>query len=445
MNKVPTLLWLHKMGPRPKRRLAVEDFEQMLEPFSDVYSTLIWDADDGAPAWLRSGHWDLIVLGPTFLASRNEVFFGRIKREFAWVADSAALKVAFPQDEYDDTLALNLWFLELGVDVVYSCFADFADVLYRKIISNSIEIRQGFSAVISQSLQEKSNLVADRSDRHLDVVYRAHSSSRRFGYLGWLKVMIGPKFDERLHDSGVQLISDISSKIEDTKYGQSWIDFLQSSKFTLAVPSGSSVLDYNGDYRRALRFEESLSYFDRNWDSDLIPEEAKTITFEALSPRHVEAALLGTAQVGFPGNYSNVLIPGESIIRLESDFSNFDEVIQMMMDKRVMDDTAVAAMDSVMSQSRLFPSTIAGELAEMVLARVPRGPQTFPRSYHPTPNAGGSEKTTTGRRVIFWAASRLIVLIRRLRSPVLRVIRPLFSGKRNTSGVQVSGFNHQKP
>ena len=53
---------------------------------------------------------------------------------FDWLADVDALKVAFPQDEYNHAHVLDDWLADLGVDVVFSIYgAEHRDLLYPRL------------------------------------------------------------------------------------------------------------------------------------------------------------------------------------------------------------------------------------------------------------------------------------------------------------------------
>lgn len=429
-----SVLWLHRMGTDSLRRQSVADFERMLEPFTSHLSTVIWDSDLGAPSNLRRRKWNLVVFGPTFLASRNKAFFSLFKKEFAWLSDIQAIKVAFPQDEYDGTHALNEWLLELGADVVYTCFPHVTEALYGPLKATGVEVRGGFAAVISETLIQRASTNFFQPKRPVDVVYRAHSTSKRFGELGWMKVRIGPEFEERLINSDRNIVSDISSRNEDTIFGPAWLDFLQSSKFVLTVPSGSSVWDYFGSIRRALRFEDSVTFESRAWDSNKIPEWAKKISFEGLSPRHVEAAVLGTVQIAFDGTYSGVLVPGEHMICLARDFSNFDEVLEMMCDSSLRRKIAAAAFEAVTSQKGLHPKKIHDDLCKLAFIE-PNSPSKYSGEkidYHAGPLLTAEIRVRQSSTFIVFQGlvgfrRRLMSLVRRLAKLIHRLAPRSFS------------------
>ena len=56
------------------------------------------------------------------------------RASFAWVAESPALQIAFPQDEYNHAHVLDDWLAELGVEVVFSVYGpEHRDLLYPRL------------------------------------------------------------------------------------------------------------------------------------------------------------------------------------------------------------------------------------------------------------------------------------------------------------------------
>ena len=54
------------------------------------------------------------------------------------------------------------------------------------------------------------------------------------------------------------------------------------------------------------------------------------VTFTALSPRNIEAALLGTVQLATPGSYSGLMQPLAHFIPLAEDCSNIADVLEQL-------------------------------------------------------------------------------------------------------------------
>ena len=58
--------------------------------------------------------------------------FEKIKSKYSFVADSKALKIAFPQDEYDCSNLLDQWMCIWKIDIVYSVLSSNLNLIYPK-------------------------------------------------------------------------------------------------------------------------------------------------------------------------------------------------------------------------------------------------------------------------------------------------------------------------
>ena len=56
--------------------------------------------------------------------------FRKLKRDYQFVAESTALKIAFPQDDYDCHVLLDEWMIEWNADVVFSVISSNLETLY---------------------------------------------------------------------------------------------------------------------------------------------------------------------------------------------------------------------------------------------------------------------------------------------------------------------------
>src|SRR5262249_22203739 len=82
---------------------------------------------------------------------------------------------------------------------------------------------------------------------------------------------------------------------------------------------------------------KTLEFVEKNPDATLVEIEAAcfpgldgTLALFALSPRHLEACATRTCQILIEGNYNGVLRPWEHYIPLKRDFSNLDEVLEIV-------------------------------------------------------------------------------------------------------------------
>ena len=129
------VLFLHDlMVAQPLRRqLANQCF--LLQKYRPATETVLHAVGDPVDDALRHGDFDAIVLDVSFLCwrwAKPLSVFEAFLREYAWVAAHPAVKLAFPQDDYDHQAVLDEWLSSWRVDVVFSPLAHLAAVLYPK-------------------------------------------------------------------------------------------------------------------------------------------------------------------------------------------------------------------------------------------------------------------------------------------------------------------------
>lgn len=287
------------------------------------------------PRWLPWLRPDFVVLHPTFLGLRWDEEFDLFRERFRWLAELRCPKLALPQDEYDHSQQLVDWLVELGVTTIYSCFEGAnRSTLYDEL--EGIEFRHALTGYIdAAAAKDLAARMVPAADRPYDLVYRAAKLPYWFGSHGQLKHVLAEVVGTRARTSG--LTTDISTRWEDTIFGEGWLDFVMSGRATIGCESGSSVLDKQGSIQARIRqllqttpdmtFAELDEHMPRGWDS---------YAFFALSPRHLEAVITRTAQVLVEGGYSGVLVPDRHYLPLRRDFSNLDLTLQRLRDQEAL-------------------------------------------------------------------------------------------------------------
>ena len=328
-------LYWHPKGS--EMRQAVREHLSLLE--GQGHQILYRNAIDPAPSWLAWTQPDLCILHTTFLCVRWNYDFAEYRRRFRWVSKLQCQKIALPQDEYDHAAVLDEWLLELGAASVYSCFgADEWPVLYPLLSQRATfhETLTGFiDAGAASALAPR---IVPHSRRPYDIVYRARNLPYWFGSHGQLKHGIAEAVQRAGGELGLSM--DVSTRWEDTIFGDAWLDFLMSGRAVIGCESGSSVLDRRGEIQKRitellaeqpdLTFDEVDAQMPDGWDS---------YAFFAISPRHLEAVVTRTAQVLVEGSYSGVLEPERHYIPVRRDLTDLAEALE-----RVRDLEAVEAM-----------------------------------------------------------------------------------------------------
>jgi hypothetical protein len=333
---------------------------------------LTYNAVNGPPSWLRHLRFDAVVLHTTYLCMRWNVWFEQWKRRSAWLADLDALKIAFPQDEYDHAAVLDDWLDELGVSVVCTVLDDH----HRSELYPRLSKRAAFYEVLTgyidrASAERHRARMQPAADRSYDLVYRARHPPYWFGSHSQLKHRIGEAVVDRADAHG--LSHDISTRMHDTILGDAWLDFLGTGRATIGAESGSSVLDPRGAVQArirellhaqpALTFEEVSARMPARWDD---------YRFFALSPRHLEAVVTKTAQVLVEGRYSGVLEAERHYLPLRRDFSDLDEVLERARDRRLLEALADRAYEDVYLSGRYDSTRLTSVLEQILLEHAPR-------------------------------------------------------------------------
>jgi hypothetical protein len=103
-------------------------------------------------------------------------------KNFEFVKYSDAVKIAFPQDDYDCSEILDNWMVDWGIDLVISPLADNPDIceIYRKY-SQIGKIELGYKGYIDKDFFDLKNKVMPFEKRKVDICYRARKLPPYFG------------------------------------------------------------------------------------------------------------------------------------------------------------------------------------------------------------------------------------------------------------------------
>lgn len=283
-------------------------------------------------------HYSLFILSSSYLGAKA-------KKK---LQDYQGLKVIFIQDEYRRIDQMGDELAYLGIDVLFTCFpeAEFNNI-YPLSKLPKLSKYNNLTGYVPKRLTEITNqpLIKDRA-RH--VGYRGRKLPYWYGALGCDKWQIVEKWHKHVSDdTGISF--DISAKETDRIYGGAWVDFLSSSKATLGVESGTSVMDFTGALEQAVENYQLLNphaSFEEVQQKYFVKEEGRH-KLNQISPRCFEAIALKTALVLFEGEYSDILIPGQHYIELKKDFSNIDKVLSCLKDDKFLQAMVDRAFDEV--------------------------------------------------------------------------------------------------
>lgn len=334
MDKL-NILVLHSLGsPNSAPNFLLHHVFSLRKNFPE-HQYVYHDTGLPIPDYVRDAEFDAIILDVTFLCARwsPPEFFMRLKEDYAFVKHSNAVKIAFPQDEYDCNELLDDWMCDWRVDVVFSVISSNWELLYPRY-HQAGAIKLGYTGYVDESLLRIEPQAFEH--RRIDIGYRARKLPPYFGRTGETKWLIGESVSRLARENGMN--ADIVLGDQGTLLGRAWLDFINDCKFTLGANSGSSLLDPRGDIQRKVRAylrRHPNAAFDEV-ESQCFPGLDGKHQFTAISPRVLEAALLNSCQILVEGDYSEIIRPWEHYIPIRSDASNFGEVLEAMRDRSLV-------------------------------------------------------------------------------------------------------------
>lgn len=328
------VLVVYHRAPRGQWRSTYGSHLYSLSRFSEHECFFLNTARPAVPKYLRSLEFDLVVFHYTFLAWRvDPVEFERHVRLIGFVAGLQCPKAIVPHDEQVHADLLNRIVNDFNVTHIFTPASQPQwPQIYRDVDLDSVQLTTVLTGYVDEATVA---LTARRAKRHrkrsVDVGYRAWDSWPFYGRHGLLKGEIGRVFSRAAPEFG--LVADISGEPRDALMGNAWFDFLGSCKYTIGVEGGSSILDWDGSIaaktRAYLRGHPGVA-FDQV-EAACFPGADGGFDYFLLGPRHLEAVMTRTCQVLIEGHYGGALKPGVHYIELKRDFSNLDDVLQLMV------------------------------------------------------------------------------------------------------------------
>ena len=240
------------------------------------------------------------------------------------------LKIQFIQDEYRWVNRISERIADLGIDVLFTLVRpEDVDRAYNYPRLRGVRKVSTLPGFIPDHLA--SYPARPIRDRELHVAYRSRRLPYWLGELGQDKTRIAEGVVRRAPQHGLRF--DIAVEESARIYGPQWFEFIASAKSVLGTEGGASIWDHDTKVEELV-----MDYLARHPGapyedvSPLLKPYEGNVTYNTVSPRLFEAAALRTAMVMFPGRYDDVVQAGTHYIALEKDFSNFDDVAEMLKD-----------------------------------------------------------------------------------------------------------------
>ena len=276
--------------------------------------------------------YDAVIWHTTMLAwlrwTPEAQLRGLRKRALA-LRDGAPLHVALPQDEFLNGDAVNAFMSEIGVRHVFSVAPPSEwPKLYDGLDAGISQVLTGY--LDEATLGRIDGVLARAGGRTIDIGYRTVPGKPYLGRHAMLKAELAEAVRERALARGLRV--DISTRVEDTIYGDDWYRFLASCRYTIGIEGGASINDRDGSVRRCVE-AHLTSRPDATFaelEAACFPGRDGELELFAISPRHLEACATRTPQILVDGEYNGVLTPGEHYLELRRDLSNLDAVLDVV-------------------------------------------------------------------------------------------------------------------
>ncbi len=312
-----------------------------------------WNVAMGSvPDGLASLEFDLILFHTTFLAKRWErdkfrVLCGRVAKLKA----NGASKAMLPQDEFLNAGLLCEFARDFSVDIIYSVMPERTwSHVYKGVFPDGVRIVQVLTGYIDrQKVEAIRKQVMSVPSRDLLLGYRAWEAEFWTGTLGRQKVEVAEQFQALMTRVQRRDEADISLSWQDRLMGDSWFGFLARCRYTIGSEGGTSVLDRDGLIRG--RVDKYVAMYP-NANFEEVREQCFRFDdglhhLAAISPRHFEACMTETVQVLVEGEYNGILLPHLHYIPLKPDYSNIEQVYEVMLDDERREQMAARALRDI--------------------------------------------------------------------------------------------------
>ena len=128
--------------------------------------------------------------------------------------------------------------------------------------------------------------------------------------------------------------------------------------------------------------------------------------FAALSPRHLEAASTGTAQLLVEGEYDGVLEANRHYLPVKADFSNLSDALEETRDPRALQPLADAAYEEICLSGRYSYRRLAEQVDDSLRELGVSERRRWPLVARAAPRLAATEAEITRRGALAAAAVR---------------------------------------
>ncbi|MFP6899964.1 MAG: hypothetical protein VCA36_03410, partial [Opitutales bacterium] len=376
------ILTLHRLGNPAKANRSLRKQTFFLRDHCPEHNFVYHEVSLPFPDYLKEVRFHAIVLDTTFMGERcfDPALLRRRKRDYAFVKDSGAVLLAFPQDDYDCHEITDQWMCEWGVDLLFPVIPDRWDLLYPRYHKQG-EIRLWYTGFVDDALLDYP--ATPFSERPIDIGYRAKKLFPIRGRVGETKWRIGRDVKIKAARKDLRISIELFHDATGFLKGDAWLDFINDCKFTLGSNSGSSLLDPVGDIARSIRrylAKRPSASFEEVEEHCFESLDGLQGDFTAVSPRVLEASLLRSAQILVVGDYSGLIRPWEHYLPIKPDASDFESVYEAMSDIGEIERMIERCHEAVADCQNLRYSSKAREILDLVREKY-QGPEELPDAH----------------------------------------------------------------
>lgn len=303
-------------------------------------------------------HYSVSVIGNYYLSVDAKKMIGNF----------GGKKIVFIQDEYRKINEVKKNLADMKIDVLFTCFPiSEAERIYNDAANNyQVKLFQCLTGYITEALIKRSKTAPHVYDRPLHLGYRGRQLPFWYGELGFEKSNIVDRWFASVCDPDLKV--DLSYDENKRIYGEAWTKFIMSCKATLGVESGASIMDFTGELESQVEAyqlanpERDFYYVQKEF---LRPYEG-LYKLNQMSPRIFEAIMLKSCLVLYEGEYSGILQPWIHYIPLKKDFSNVNEVVNLLKNDNYLQKMVERAYEDIGKNTLYHEKTFIAQFDEVV-------------------------------------------------------------------------------
>lgn len=341
-----------------KLRQTFSDFLFCFEKYSS-HHVFYCNYAHGIPTYFKHVDFDLIIFLHFFSIQfrLNGLSYEDYVSRLGIVRKSKAIKVLFCQDEFFNMDRINRFVNDFQIEAIFSV-AEPSEwpTIYYDVDTTRVRLFKNLTGYLDNDMcQVIDQLKEDIPQRDIAIGYRATHVPAYLGRQGKLKVDIAAVVKEAALNKGMTVDIATVTNNKDFFVGYEWYKFMLRCQAFIGVEGGSSIFDKTGQIRQKVD-----NYLAQHPDKSF--EEIEAVCFPgidgnlalaALSPRHLEACVAKCCQILVEGSYSGILKPGLHYLELKKDFSNLNEVLELVQKEDVRKEITERAFKDVV-ESKLY-------------------------------------------------------------------------------------------